>query len=70
LERAERFVWNFLRCNWLAALKWIVATDKTKLACASDLHWLVRENTAMCWATEDYEMFIAELVKFWNNGGA
>jgi hypothetical protein len=74
----EGLVWNVpndlfgtsYEATVLAALKWIVATDKTKLACASDLHWLVRENTAMCWATEDYEMFIAELVKFWNNGGA
>jgi hypothetical protein len=29
---------------WIACFNWIVAADETKLACASDLHRLIREK--------------------------
>src|SRR5205085_1260386 len=34
---------------WVACFNWLVAADESKLATGSDLHWLVRENTNVCW---------------------
>ena len=32
---------------WVACFNWVVTADKSKLASASDLHWLVRENSRL-----------------------
>jgi hypothetical protein len=34
---------------WVECFNWVVTADESKLAMASDLHWLVRENTSVCW---------------------
>lgn len=50
---------------WVACYNWIVAADESTLACASDLHWLVREDSAICWPSENFRAFTAALRKYW-----
>jgi hypothetical protein len=52
---------------WVACFNWIVTADKTKLACANDLYWLIRENSAVCWPSANFHRFTAALKKYWES---
>ena len=52
---------------WVACFNWIVTADETKLACANDLYWLIRENSAVCWPSADFHRFTAALKKYWES---
>lgn len=52
---------------WIACFNWIVTADETKLACANDLHWLIRENSAVCWPSDNFHRFTAALEKYWES---
>jgi hypothetical protein len=53
--------------SWMNTFNWILQADKTQLACASDLHWLVRDNANVCWSTANFDTFIAAAKNYWNN---
>lgn len=53
--------------SWVNSFNWILQADKTQLACANNLHWLVRDNTNVCWSTEDFDAYIAAAKNYWNN---
>lgn len=71
----EGLVWNVpnelfgtsYRSTMISCLNWILAADKTKLACASDLHWLVRDHGGACWKTADFDAYLIALKDYWNN---
>jgi hypothetical protein len=52
---------------WVACHNWVVTADKTKLACANDLYWLVRDNSSVCWPTANFDNFTAGLKKYWES---
>lgn len=52
---------------WVACFNWIVTADETKLACANDLYWLIRENSAVCWPSANFHRFTAALKKYWES---
>jgi hypothetical protein len=52
---------------WVACFNWIVTADETKLACANDLYWLIRENSAVCWSSANFRAFTAALRKYWES---
>jgi hypothetical protein len=52
---------------WVACFNWIVTADETKLACANDLYWLIRENSAVCWPSANFHTFTAALKKYWES---
>jgi hypothetical protein len=52
---------------WVACFNWIVAADETKLACANDLYWLIRDNSAVCWPSANFHSFTAALKKYWQS---
>jgi hypothetical protein len=52
--------------SFLNTFKWLMQADKTKLACANDLFWLVRDNSDTCWSTADFDAYIAAATKYWN----
>jgi hypothetical protein len=52
---------------WVACFNWLVSADETKLACASDLHWLIRENSSICWPSANFHAFTAALKKYWES---
>jgi hypothetical protein len=46
------------------AINWLQSADKSKLLCASELHWLVR-NGNVTWADVNYDAFRSGLTKLW-----
>jgi hypothetical protein len=52
---------------WVACYNCIVTADETKLACANDLYWLVREDSSMCWPSANFHTFTAALKNYWES---
>ncbi len=52
---------------WVACFNWVVTVDASKLTTGSGLHWLVRENTSVCWPTANFNTFTAALKKYWES---
>ena len=52
---------------FVACFNWVVTTDETNLTTASGLHWLVRDNTSVCWPPANFHAFTAALKKYWEN---
>jgi hypothetical protein len=52
---------------WVACFNWIVTADETKLTTASGLHWLVRDNSSVCWSSANFHTFTAALKKYWES---
>src|SRR6266496_25434 len=48
---------------------WVLKADKTKLACANDLFWLVRDNSQACWPTANFDAYLAAARKYWDDWG-
>jgi hypothetical protein len=46
---------------------WVVNADETKLACANDLYWLIRENSPVCWPSANFHAFTAALKNYWES---
>lgn len=40
---AHNFAQSY-EASFVNTFNWVLSADKTKLACANDLHWLVRDN--------------------------
>ncbi len=51
------------------AFNWVLKADKTKLACANDLFWLVRDNSQACWPTVNFDAYLAAARKYWDDWG-
>ncbi|MFH2069116.1 MAG: nucleotidyltransferase [Candidatus Omnitrophota bacterium] len=41
--------------------------DRTKLLCANEQYYLLRDGVLVCWSPTDAERFINEVIKLWNN---
>jgi hypothetical protein len=52
---------------WVACFNWVVTADESKLTTGSGLHWLVRNNTNVCWPSADFHTFTAALKKYWES---
>lgn len=52
---------------WVECFNWVVTADETKLTTASGLHWLVRDNSSVCWPSANFHTFTAALKKYWEN---
>ncbi len=53
--------------SFVSTFNWVLKADKTKLACANDLFWLVRDNSHNCWPTENFDTYLAAAKKYWND---
>jgi hypothetical protein len=53
--------------SFVNAFNWVLNADKTKLACANDLFWLVCDNSHNCWSTENFDTYLAAAKKYWND---
>ena len=47
-------------------LPWLENCDSTQLACANNLHWLIRDECQICWNTGDFKIFIRSARNYWN----
>ena len=66
---ADNFVQGY-EDSFINTFNWVLKADKTKLACASDLHWLVRDNANVCWSTANFDAYVSAAKKYWNEWGA
>lgn len=74
----EGMLWNvpadkFVQCyedSFVNTFNWVLNAEKTKLACANDLYWLVRDNSNECWSTANFDAYLAAAKKYWNEWGA
>jgi hypothetical protein len=62
----DRFTGDY-QDMWVECFNWVVTADETKFATASDLHWLIRENTPVCWPSANFHTFMAALKKYWES---
>ena len=63
---ADKFVQSY-EDSFVNTFNWVLNADKTKLACANDLYWLVRENSNVCWSTADFDTYLAAVQRYWND---
>jgi hypothetical protein len=53
---------------FLNVLNWLYATkDRSKLVCANEQYYLLRDNSPTCWACADGDNFIKASIKLWND---
>lgn len=52
---------------WVECFNWVVTVDEAKLKTASGLHWLVRNNSSVCWPSANFHTFTAALKKYWDS---
>ncbi len=62
----EKFVGTYSDM-WVECFNWIVSADVTKLTCANQLHWLVRDGTPTSWPVANFSAFTAAAKKFWES---
>lgn len=70
----EGMLWNVPNNNFgisfensfVKSLSWLENSDKTQLACANDLYWLIRESSGNCWKPSDFDAYIFAVRKYWN----
>ena len=53
-------VYNIL--NWLHQ-----TTDRTKLICANEHYYLLRDNDPVCWPVAHGEQFVNAVIRLWDN---
>lgn len=53
--------------TFAAAINWLMKADKTKLVTASQRHYLLRNNSPVCWNEADFDKFLEVCVKWWND---
>jgi len=59
------FVQGYAR-SFVNTFDWVRNADRAKLACANDLHWLVRDHADVCWSTANFNAYLTAAEKFWN----
>lgn len=62
----EKFGTSF-EDSFVNSFNWVINSDKTHLACANDLYWLVRDGNRNCWAPADFDSYISAVRKYWND---
>lgn len=62
---ADKFVQS-CEDSFVNSFNWVLNADKTKLACANELYWLVRDNSNVCWSTANFDAYLAAVKKYWN----
>jgi hypothetical protein len=62
----DKFGGNYVQ-SFTETFQWLMNADKTKLACANDLYWLVRDNSHNCWPNADFETYMAAAEQYWND---
>lgn len=55
--------------SFVNSFNWVNDSDKTQLACANGLYWLIREGGGNCWKPADFATYIAAVKKYWNEWG-
>jgi hypothetical protein len=51
---------------FVECFNWAVNADVSKLVCATELHWLVRDGSRTSWPRADYSTFVDAARQLWN----
>ena len=70
----EGMLWNVPNQNFVASyqqtfenyLCWLEHCNARELSCANDLHWLIRDQSEVCWNMNDYLTFLDAARRYWN----
>ncbi len=57
---------NTYAAAFVAAMNWIVEADRSKLLCANEQFYLVRDSAANCWPCANCDSFINAAATLWN----
>ncbi|HQT65629.1 MAG TPA: nucleotidyltransferase [Acidocella sp.] len=49
------------------AINWLSQADKSRLVCANDQYYLLREASPVTWRVENYSKFISSIIRYWND---
>lgn len=60
----ENFVSTYQQ-TFINCVNWLDSCDPTKLRCANDYHYLIRDGAKVCWNMADYNKFRKAAVKYW-----
>lgn len=52
--------------TFVECFDWAVNTDVSKLVCANELHWLVRDGSHTSWPPANYLKFLGGARQMWN----
>ena len=64
---ADKFNTSYQDC-FVNALTWFQEeADKTKLLCANEQYYLLRDNAHTCWPPANCDTFLESTIKLWNN---
>jgi hypothetical protein len=66
---ADKFVQGYEE-SFVSTFNWVLSADKTKLACANDLYWLVRDISHVCWPMANCDAYLAAVMKYWRGWDA
>jgi hypothetical protein len=66
---ADNFVQSY-EDSFINTFNWVLNADKTKLVCANNLEWLVRDNSSICWSTGNFDAYVTATRKYWNEWSA
>jgi hypothetical protein len=48
------------------AITWLSGCDRDKLVCANERYFLLRPDSQVCWRPENFNIYLAAVIKFWN----
>lgn len=60
-----KFMNSYQDC-FVNAMNWIQDTDKSKLVCANEQYYLLRDNYHTCWSTQNCETFLEAAIELWD----
>ena len=64
---SEEFHTDYETC-FVNSMNWLrQSADKSKLVCANQQYYLLRDNTSICWSPADCDAFLEAAAKLWKN---
>jgi hypothetical protein len=70
----EGLLWNMpnnkfeptYTATFINCMDWAASANVQQLTCANNLHWLVRDGSAVCWNRRDYDIFLSSIKQWWD----
>jgi len=56
--------------SFINTYNWLIEADRSNLACANDLFWLVRDNSRICWPTSNFDAYLTAAGQYWRDWDA
>lgn len=63
-----QFTWTYQQ-TFENTLGWLEQCDPSKLLCANDRYYLIRDGSNVCWNMRDFQTTLSSLRRYWNSSG-